>query len=253
LATKFQILVESAANQPYILQKTIASTVNITTQAVSAYIKEMVKDGWIRTNGRSNNNVTKEGVNWLLKAVREMRVYIDRVDGVTRNMSICATVAGCNILKGQQVGLEMRSGLLIATGYNGHSAKGIAVTDARTGEDVGISSIEGIVELETSKIVILSIPGIQKGGSRKVDLKRLKKAIDDNSVTCAIGIESIIALRQIGIQPQYTHGVREVAAEAAQCGLSVIIVCVSGELPTLVRSLDDRHIEYQILDMEYLG
>ena len=40
LATKFQILLEVAANQPNIQQKDIAGKLNITPQAVSGYVKD---------------------------------------------------------------------------------------------------------------------------------------------------------------------------------------------------------------------
>lgn len=250
LATKFQIMVEIAASQPYIRQKTIAESVRISTQAVSQYIREMISDGWLQTDGRSHNRVTKEGVDWLLKVLREMRQYLNRVDKVARNMSVCAAVAGCDLSKGQPVGLVMKDGTLIADAYRQQGARGIAVSGAAAGEDVGISFIEGIVELGRGKVIILSVPVIQKGGSRKVDLSRLKEEITHGAMIGAIGIESITTLKQIGITPQYIHGVKEAAIEAAQSGLHVVVVCVTNEIPTVIQQLDDNHIEYNIVPVE---
>jgi putative transcriptional regulator len=253
LATKFQIMIEIAAHQPYARQTSIARSVNISPQAVSQYIREMVKDGWIHMGGRSNHCLTKEGVDWLLKALRETRNYINRVEKVTRNITVCAAVAGCNLSKEQPVGLVMKKGMLIASTYDGQGAKGIAVANARAGEDIGISNVEGIVELTTGKVIVLSIPGIPRGGSRKVNLDRLREETGNKDIVGAIGIEAVIALKQIGVTPRYTHGVKEAAIEAAQCGLSMAVVCVSNEVSLLTQLLEDKHIEYRILEMEKLG
>jgi putative transcriptional regulator len=253
LATKFQILVEIAVSQPYVRQKSIAKSVSISPQAVSQYIKYMVKDGWVHSDGRSNHCVTKEGVDWLLKALREVDEYLNRVDQITRNISVCAAVASCDLAKGQQVGLVMKDGVLIANSYDKQRAKGIAATAAKAGEDIGISSIEGIVELATGEVVILSVPGIKRGGSKKANLSRLREEIVNGKVVGAIGIEAVVTLKQIGITPQYTHGVTEAAIEAAQRGLSIVIVCVNNEVPLLMQRLDDKRIEYRVLEMERSG
>jgi len=60
LDTKFQILVQIAANQPNIQQKDIAQRLDVTPQAVSEYIKEMVKDGSVTSDGRSIYRITNE-------------------------------------------------------------------------------------------------------------------------------------------------------------------------------------------------
>jgi putative transcriptional regulator len=253
LATKFQILVEIAGSQPYIQQKAIASSINISTQAISQYVKQMVSDGWIQINGRSNHCITKEGVDWLLKALREMRNYLNRADKVARNISVCAAVAGCDLSKGQQAGLTMKDGVLFAGNYDGQGAKGIATTDAKMGEDMGISNIEGIVELEAGSVVILSIPVIQRGGSRNADLSRLKEETGNVDIVSAIGIEAVITLQKVGITPQYTHGVKEAIIEASQRGLSTVVACVNNELPLVMQCLDDRHIAYRIVELEKSG
>jgi putative transcriptional regulator len=59
LATKFQIMMEIAAHQPNIHQKDIAQRLGITSQAVSEYMKELIKDGWLSFQGRSQYKVTR--------------------------------------------------------------------------------------------------------------------------------------------------------------------------------------------------
>jgi putative transcriptional regulator len=194
--------------------------------------------------------LTKEGVAWLLKALRETHHYLDRIDGLARNISTCAAVSGCHVVKGQQVGLVMKQGILMAQRYDGQSAQGIAATDAGVGEDVGISSIEGIVELSAGEVVILSVPGIQRGGSRRVDLNRLAEETSGGRTIGAIGVEALVGLRRIGVEPHYLYGVREVAIEAAQCGLSITVVSANSEVSLFADVLEDKHIEYRVIDLQ---
>ncbi|MEE8373988.1 MAG: winged helix-turn-helix transcriptional regulator, partial [Dehalococcoidia bacterium] len=90
LATKFQILADVAANQPDVQQRDIARRLNVSPQAVSDYVKELLKNGWLSSPGRSKYRVTKEGVDWMLKALREWQSYSDSVQKALASISVCA-------------------------------------------------------------------------------------------------------------------------------------------------------------------
>jgi len=249
LATKFQILVQIAANQPNIQQKDIARKLDITPQAVSEYIKGMMKDGSLTSDGRSRYRVTTEGVNWVLREIRKLRDYFAFVERAITNITVCAAVADRDLFQGQVVGLEMKDGLLFATDALGKAVKGVAVSDAKKGEDVGVSNIEGIIEFEVGKITVLKVPHIQRGSSRDVDLERLKKELSKKELVGAIGIEALIALRRIGVEPHYFYGVAEAAIEAAQSGLSSLILCSDDAIPDLLKRLEEENLNYQLLDL----
>ena len=250
LATKFQILVEIAANQPNIQQRDIARRLNITPQAISEYIKGLIKEGSLTSKGRSRYKVTTEGVNRVLKALRELRDYSSFAVKAVANISVSAAVADCNLSQGQTVGLKMKDGLLFATDTMGEGAKGIAVSNAREGKDVGISEIEGIVELDIRKITILKVPDIQGGGSKSVDLTRLKKEISNRGLVGAIGIEALVALRQIGTEPDCFYGVKEAVVEAAYTGLSPVVVCVDNQTSDLLQRLEEEeNMDYELVDL----
>ncbi len=249
LVTKFQILVEIAANQPNIQQRDIARSLNITPQAISEYIKELIKEGSLTSEGRSRYKVTTEGVNRVLKALRELRSYSSFAAKVVANISVSAAVADCNLSQGQTVGLKMKDGLLFATNTIGEGARGIVVSDAKEGKDVGVSEIEGIVEMDIRKITILKVPDIQGGGANSVDLNRLKKGISDKGLVGAIGIEALVALRQTGIEPDCFYGVKEAIVEAAYTGLSPAVVCVDSQTSDLLQRLEEENMNYELVDL----
>ena len=58
-------------------------------------------------------------------------------------------------------------------------AKGIALVDAKTGEDLGLKKLHGKVKIKQGKILIVKLPSIRKGGSRAVDLAKIKAFYDE--------------------------------------------------------------------------
>jgi putative transcriptional regulator len=246
-ATRFQIMVEIAASGPGIQQKTIAAKLGVTPQAISDYIHQLLTEGLVISTGRSQYRVSTEGVNWMLSVLREMHAYSAMVEKAVTNIAVSAAIAETDISEGQAVGIKMKSGLLYA-GSPSKGARGIAVSSVEAGEDVGIANIEGLVDFTRGKIMVIQVPVIQKGGSARIKPDMLKKYVSDANRTGAIGIESIVTLRKIGIEPNYSYGVTEAAIEAAKCGLSFTIVCTDDAVPGLIKRLQEEEIEYVQVD-----
>jgi len=250
LATKFQIMVEIAAHQPNIQQKDIAPILGITSQAVSEYVKELIKDGWLSSEGRSRYKVTKEGVDWILQMSRQLHSYAWFVSKVVADISTTSAIADSDLSIGQPASLYMKDGLLFASDViSGKGAKGITVTAARKGQDVGIRNVEGVIKLEPAKLTIGKVPNVQDGGSRNTDLARLEREVEGARLVGVMGTEALVALMQIDVKPDYVHGVREAAIEAAYCGLSFLVVCSDDKVAILVQRLKEENLDYQISDL----
>jgi len=221
----------------------------VTPQAISDYIHQLVKEGLVVSTGRSHYRVSTKGVNWMLKVLSELRSYASLVEQAVTNITVCAAIAECDINRGQAVGLRMKNGLLFATSQTNGGARGIAVSSVSQGEDIDVSNIEGLVELTRGRVTILQVPSIQKGGSRQVDLELLQTQVTNNQQVGAIGIEALISLRRVDIEPRYLYGVTEAAIEAAQCGLSFIIVCTDDAIPGLIKRLQEEGLNYELIDL----
>jgi len=250
LATKFQIMVEIAAHQPNVQQKDIAPRLGVTSQAVSEYIRELIKDGWLSSEGRSRYRVTKEGVDWILQMSRQLHSYAWSVSKVVADISTTTAIADSDLSPGQPTSLYMKDGLLFASRIvRGKGAKGTTVTEAKKGQDVGIRNIEGVIKLEPAGVMIGRVPNVQDGGSRSTNLARLEKEIKKARLVGALGTEALLALRQIGAKPDYVHGVGEAAIEAAYCGLPSLVVCVDDKVSIFVQRLEEENLDYSIVDL----
>ena len=248
-SSRFQILVEIAARGPVIRQKTIAAKLGFTPQAISDYIHQLLEEELVLSTGRSTYKVSAKGVNWMVKVLRELNDYVSLVQQAITNITTCAAIAEGDIKQGQAVGLKMKDGLLFASNQVEGGARGIALSSVSQGEDVDVSNIEGLVDLTRGKVTILQVPSIQKGGSRRVDSKRLQVKVNANRQVGAIGIEALIALRQANIEPRYLYGVTEAAVEAARCGLSFTVVCTDDAISGLLKRLQEEDLNYELVDL----
>jgi putative transcriptional regulator len=249
-SSRFQILVEIAAHQPNLRQKEVANRLGVTPQAISEYIKELVADGLVTTDGRMRYSITKEGVEWLLEGAAELKRYARVVmEEIISHVSVWTALAELDLAEGERVSLEMRRGLLYADKKEGIDASGITISDAKAGEDVGVSDLKGLISLEEGKITVCKVPRVQAGGSRKVNIDLLKNMISADKMIGALGIEALVALRIAGREPNVIFGAKESAVEAAYHGISFVIVSVDEQVPSLLDRLESEGLKYELIDL----
>ncbi len=154
-SSRFQILVEIAAHQPNLRQKEVAESLGVTPQAISEYIKELVADGLVTTDGRMRYSITKEGVEWLLESAAELKRYARVVmEEIISHVSVWTAIAESDLEEGERVSLEMRGGLLYANKKEAIEASGVVIGAVRAGEDVGVSDLKGLISLEEGRVIL---------------------------------------------------------------------------------------------------
>lgn len=249
-STKFQILVEIAANQPNVRQREIAEKIGITPQAVSEYIKELTDEGLILSNGRVRYKVTKKGIEWVLERTAELKRYARYVmEDIISHVSVWTAIADEDYRTGQKVSLVMRDGLLYANAKQEHAATGVLISDVKAGEDVGVTDLHGLIELDEVKITVCKVPRVERGGSKNVDLDALEELVKDSRYIGALGVESLIALKRIGKEPNIMFGAKDSIVEAAFHGLSSVVVSVDEEVPQLLNRLESEGLVYELHDL----
>ncbi|MDQ1262360.1 MAG: putative transcriptional regulator [Euryarchaeota archaeon] len=249
-SSRFQILVEIAAHQPNLRQKEVAESMGVTPQAISEYIKELVADGLVTTDGRMRYRITKEGVEWLLESAAELKRYARVVmEEIISHVSVWAAIAEADLAEGERVSLEMRSGLLYANRREGIDASGVVIADTLCGEDVGVSDLRGLISLDEGRIILCKVPRVQNGGSSKIDLSALQAQLARVKNVGCLGIEALVALRKVGREPDIIFGAKEFAVEAAYHGISSVIVSVDEQIPGLLTRLESEGLKYELIDL----
>jgi putative transcriptional regulator len=248
--TKFQILIEVAAHQPNVRQKEIAEKIGVTPQAVSEYIKELVAEGLVSSEGRVRYRITKQGVEWVLENAAEMKRYARFVmSDIISHVSTWTAITEEDVNADQEVYLTMRDGLLYVSTQNVTNATGTTISAALKGEDVGVTDLMGLIDLENASITICKIPRVERGGSKNVDLERLESLVRSKSYLATIGVESLIALRRVGREPHVMFGAKESVIEAAFHGLSSLVLAIDEEVPGILSRLESENLEYELVDL----
>ncbi|PSQ18540.1 Crp/Fnr family transcriptional regulator [Halobacteriales archaeon QS_8_69_26] len=245
-ATRFRILVEMADRQPAVSQGEIAEAVGVTSQAVSEYIRELVEEGFVEKEGRSRYRVTKEGVDWLFGAAGDLRRYVEYVtDDVLGSVREEAAIAGDRIAEGETVTLSMVDGLLHAHSGGEGPATGVTTGDAATGEAVGVTGFEGIIEFDPGTVRVLQVPPVRVP-DRDLDPEALAAACEDRGVVTAAGVEAVVALRRAGVDPDTTFAAGEVAADAAARGVDAVVVTTTDGVGRVTDALRDAGVDHEV-------
>ncbi len=246
-ATRFRILVEIAKRQPAVSQGEIAEEVGVTSQAVSEYIRALVDDDLVEKEGRSRYRVTNEGVDWLFGAAEDVSRFADHVtEDVLEAMSEDAAITTDDIKEGQTVTLTVEDGLLHAAPGGEGPATGTATTDAAAGTDVGVTGFEGVIDLEAGSVTVVQVPSVRSGGSRAVDAGTVADACEGADLVGAAGVEAVVALREAGIEPAVTLAAGEVAAAAAERGLSTVVLATTDAVGRVTDVLRDGEVAYEV-------
>ena len=165
---------------PSAKQKDIAENLGITVQAVSQYLSTMRREGIVRERSgraiptRKGMQLAQEHFNGLKK----------EVDGILRKIAVidtCVAIAGKKTKKGDTVGLIMEDGMLMAYPGRDASSSGKAIEDGDEGDDILVSQLQGIVDLELGGLLIVETPSEESGGSKGASIERVRDKIDEFS------------------------------------------------------------------------
>ncbi len=249
-ATRYQILVEIAERQPAVNQREIAEAIGITAQAVSDYLQELISQEYVEKHGRGRYEVTKEGVDWLITRTGELRQFLEHVsEDVIGQVDVETAIATTEIAEGGTVTLTMEDGVLRARAGDTGGATAVAVTNAKPGEDVGVTGFEGVVEYDLGTVTVVSIPQVQNGGSSAVEPNQIAGMADRNDLVAVAGVEAAAAAEADEVDPDIRFGSPPAVQEAATKGLDVLLIASTDLLSKHTDRLRDQNISYEVVDL----
>ncbi|MDP8011667.1 MAG: DNA-binding protein [Thermoplasmata archaeon] len=244
--TKLSILIEIMHENKKI--KDIAKVVNITIQGVSEYIKILRKEGLIDKDMR----ITPKGTAFVIDKIEELRSYVSNIIGQVKIIKTTEAVAGEDIKKDDRVGLFIENGYLVAKRKKSPS-QGISINDAFKGEDVGVRDLDGIIDLKLGTIKVCRLPSISDGGSRAVDINKVKSLISENEKIGVFGAVAYVTLKKLNINIDFEFGAVKASQEAAHRGISSIIFVSSDLFKYVIEDLERTYpgisfVPYKIID-----
>jgi putative transcriptional regulator len=241
--TKFQILLEVMRNQPHLKQKDISDKLGITIQAVSKYFKKLTKEGLLEAGSeRADYRLTPKAVAKLHDDLSGLESYVASVKHEIKIERVWPAIASKPVKAGNDVGLTIKEGVMYTVDIDNPAAeaKGTAMADANTGEDLGLKNLQGKVKLKLGRILIVKLPSIRKGGSRAVDLTKVRLFYDEFKPD-RVGVMGAVGravLNKLGLKADIEFGISRAAAIAASRGLNVFVLVVGRMVNRMIGEID---------------
>jgi putative transcriptional regulator len=143
---------------------------------------------------------------------------------------------------GEEVGIIMKEGIMYTLAKDNLTAKakGIANANAIAGEDLGLKNLRGKLKLSKRKILIVKLPSIRRGGSKTVDLQKVK-AFYEEFKPDRVGVMGAVGravLNKLGHKADLEFGISSAAAIAASRGLNVLVLVVGRMVNRMIEKID---------------
>jgi putative transcriptional regulator len=263
-STEFQILLEVMRSQPHVKQKDIADAVGITVQAVSKYFKKLTKEGMLAVGSeRADYRLTPKANESLRDYLKSLDSYVNAIKGDLKIERLLPALATHPIKTGETVGIVMKEGVLHAVAPNHPDAEafGTATTDTQRGEDVGLKDLHGKVKSRQGRILMVKLPSIKEGGSRAVDLAKVKRLYEEfhPDRVGVMGVVGRAVLNKLGLKADFDFGITRATALAAERGINVFVLVVGRMVSRMIEEVDltnlkhGSNIVYEVKDARING
>ncbi len=225
-------------------QRDIAKKLKLTPQAISEHFKELVAEGYVNVIHKGYYEVTKKGEEWMTKNLLDLHIYSEDLLKKIYSKSVVAIAVG-SINENDRVRYWFSDGYIFARADE--DSNGVALTSAKDGEDVLIKPTGSFEAPAKGEVIIVKVPDVAEGGSRKVNTEKFRKLVEEKSkcIVVALGVEALVACRKVRVEPIF-FGAKEVCIEAAHHGSGVIAACTETLLDDMLRSLVEEGIKFEI-------
>ncbi len=247
--TDFQILLEVLRSQPHVKQKIVADAVGITVQAVNKHFKSLARDGYLDVgHERADYRLTLKAMEKLDDYSKNLNSYTARIKNDLKIERLLPALATRHVSEGQRVGIIMKEGVLhaVAPDHPEAQATGVTATEAAEGEDVGLRKIHGKIKTRQGKVVMVRLPSITEGGSRAVDLAKVKQLCDEfrPDRVGVIGVVGRAVLNKLGVRADLDFGITRATALAAERGLNVFVLAVGRMVNRVIEEIDMTNVRH---------
>ncbi len=229
-------------------QKDISDKLGITVQAVNKYFKKLTKEGLLAAGSeRADYRLTPKATAKLHDDIRNLETYVASIRHELKIERALPAIATQPVREGEEVGIVMKEGVMYTVPPDDPAteAKGTVMADAEAGEDIGLRNLRGKVKVKKGKILIVKLPSIRKGGSRAVDLAKVRAYYTEFKPD-RVGVMGAVGravLCKLGLKADLEFGINSAAAIAASRGLNVFVLVVGRMVNRMIEEVDSINLK----------
>ena len=211
----------------------LADALGVSAQAVSYQLKAMEAEGHVVPHD-AGVRATAAGVEWLHENVLELKRFLDGAVTDLLPLERCSALASEALAEGEEVGLFMERGRLVARKRPSPS-RGRVARAAPAGGVVVVHQLRGIVDLPPGRILACVLPDPLGGLPPPARLKDASETFARApALVCVAGVDAGWLARHAGFGDLCEYAAAAVALDAARSGLDVLVVVSAAlEAPVL--------------------
>ncbi len=229
-----QLMVLSGINEQKESYQEMARNLGLTLQGVLYHVKNLKNAGYLD----ENDKITPSGYNFLYNGLSDFASRIsENLNQLNREL-VWEAIAEDSIKKGQRVSIYMKDGYLRASSQLSGNAHGLSDRDAEGGSILGVTRIDGIIEIEFGLVEINVISSASNGA-----LDKTREKLENKKHDVKIGTIGEFAYYLLsGYRIDFEYAALRSAYDAAIRGISSMIfvsesrfLFISSELSELSR------------------
>ncbi len=220
----------------------MAKDLGLTLQGILYHLRILTESGYIDQTGK----ITPEGYAFLFTGLKDLTTMISEKLSLLNRDIVWEALAASRISKGESVFLYMKNGYLRASRDSRGKARGVSDRDAEVDHVVGISNVNGIIDLSIGRIDLLLLPKIDAYSTHEIE-EKLEEKIGGKKIG-VIGEEAFSAVSKI-MKIDFEFAALNAAFDAAIRGISSRIfisesrfLYISTELSELSKKYPQVHI-----------
>lgn len=222
----------------------VGAGLDVTVQAVSAYVKDL-RDAKLLEDADAGLVPTARGLEELRSGLAHLKRAVDDALAPLSVIDVTSALAGARIRAGDEVGLFMERGDLVARPRVASESRGRAVNAAEHGEEVLVRDLAGVVALAPGRVCVVQLPAPVEGGARRVAPKRLLATLKERGFADArvavAGTGAKALAQRAGLEVAIEFASVEGAFNAAERGLDVALLVTRDLLKDAIALLDARN------------
>lgn len=240
IPARYAILLELLREGPSRASDLVEPT-DLTLQGVSYHLKQLASEGLVVIEEEDRRaRLTQEGIEALHDHFQGLKAFVDLALSEMLHVEECVAVADEAVEEGDEVGLFMVDGRLVARQATSPSSGHVRVPGA-AGDLVVISGLSGVVDLAPGRVDVVRLPR----PSRLPDPSALADLVEDAvpgwDLLALAGLEAEVMAERCGLDEadevvRFAAG--PAARNAAQVGLDVLVVASQDTVRGVLEALE---------------
>lgn len=225
----------------------ISKKMDITLQGVQYHLKILKNKGLVT----DENTVSPQGFEYLYSGLNNMRGFVSENIFKLDRVITWEAISSDEISKGDVVYLKMEGGYLTAHKSTVSPSVGRALTDGVSGGIIGVTQVEGIIDVSVKGITIIILPDVEILAKNNEVMDRTAQKVKEvgADLLAVIGEVAKHVSDTIGEKSPLEYAPLEGCFEAARRGLSSVMLVSKRRFRFLLedlKSLEKRNEEVSV-------